>query len=228
MAMKLRFWLAACAVAAGLLTLSANNFAQDKKAHDIAALNSALKDVINAGAKMFNEQGDHAGCYRLYQGSLMSVKPFLPPEMQKNIESGFATAEKMSSYADKAFELRRVLDAIRGKTKSPDGTAQGTEVKDGKGRLAGKVTYQGNPVPGGYSVTLIGGDGKKVSAAIQADGTFQFKTPITPGDFRVAIEPIPGAAANLKLPARYQTEGASGLMIRVQAGKQQVELSLVN
>ena len=38
--------------------------AQDKKPyekHDASALNQSLRDVINAGAKMFNEQGDHAG-----------------------------------------------------------------------------------------------------------------------------------------------------------------------
>src|SRR6266850_1043543 len=35
--------------------------------HDAAALNNSLRDVINVGVKMFNEQGDYAGCYRLYQ-----------------------------------------------------------------------------------------------------------------------------------------------------------------
>ena len=189
----------------------------------IAALNGALKDVINAGAKMFNEQGDHAGCYRLYQGSLMSVKPFLPPEMQTSIDAGFAKADKLPSFADRAFELRRVLDDIRGKTKPADGDA-----KSDKGNVAGKVTYLGKSVAGGYFVTLVGADGKKFSSAIQKDGTFQFKTPIAPGDFRVAIEPIPGEAVTLKLPARYTTESTSGLMIIVQAGKQHVDLDLVN
>jgi hypothetical protein len=224
--MRLKLWLGTFAVAVLLLASASKNHAQDKKAQDIAALNGALKDVINAGAKMFNEQGDHAGCFRLYQGSLMSVKPFLPPEMQKSIDAGFASADKLSTFAERAFELRRVLDDIRSKTK-PAG-AEGIEMKSDKGTVAGKVTYLGKPVAGGYFVTLVAADGKKFSSAIQKDGTFQFNTPIAPGDFRVAIEPIPGQAVNLQLPPRYTAEGTSGLMIRVQAGKQQVDLNLVN
>jgi len=221
--MKCKLWLGALAMAALLLVPSTKNHAQDKKSHDIAALNAVLKEVINAGAKIFNEQGDHAGCYRMYQGSLMSVKPFLPPEMQKSIDDGFSLADTRMSYADKAFELRRVLDHIRGKTKAADG-----EAKSDKGNVIGKVTYLGKPVAGGFFVTLVGGDGKKFSSAIQKDGTFQFKTPIAPGEFRVAIEPIPGEAPMLKLPPRYTMEGTSGLMVNVQAGKQVVDLNLVN
>jgi hypothetical protein len=222
--MKLKRWLGAFAIAALLLANASENRAQDKKAQDIAALNGVLKDVINAGAKIFNEQGDHAGCYRLYQGSLMSVKPFLPPEMQKSIDTAFANADKLPNFAERAFELRRTLDDIRSKTK-PAGEV---EAKSDKGTVAGKVTYLGNAVTGGYFVTLVAADGKKFSSAIQKDGTFQFKTPITPGDFRVAIEPVPGEAVNLKLPARYAAEGTSGLTINVQTGKQQVDLNLVN
>src|SRR5437773_365144 len=88
----------------------------DKKAvpkHDGVALNHSLRDVINVGVKMFNEQGDYAGCYRLFQGSLISVRPFVTPDLQKKIDKGIANAEMMRNYADRAYELRRVLDEIR-------------------------------------------------------------------------------------------------------------------
>ena len=31
-------------------------------------LDAGLRDVINQGAAIFNDQGDFAGCYRLFQG----------------------------------------------------------------------------------------------------------------------------------------------------------------
>src|SRR5208282_4559731 len=40
-------------------------------------LYEVLKSVINEGADLYNKQGDHAGCYRLYQGSLLTVQPLL-------------------------------------------------------------------------------------------------------------------------------------------------------
>ena len=51
---------------------------KDKKPyekHDGSALNDSLRDVINTGVKMFNEQGDHAGCYRLFQGPELLRRP---------------------------------------------------------------------------------------------------------------------------------------------------------
>jgi hypothetical protein len=206
--------------------LAGDGFSQDKKVadkHDAAALNAALRDVINAGAKIFNENGDHAGCYRMYQGALISVRPFLAPELQKRIDDGMMTAEKLPFFADRAFELRRVLDDIRGQTKGSDGI--GGPSSD-KGQVSGNLHLDGQPVAGGYFVTLIGDDGKKFSSAINKAGAFQFKTPIPPGDYRVAIEPIPTEKA-IAVPKRYTSETTSGLSVRIQAGKQQINLELV-
>jgi hypothetical protein len=232
---------AALASAIVLLSLTGRSVAQDKKTpekHDASALYYTLRDVINAGAKVFNEQGDHAGCFRLYQGSLLTVRPFLPPDQQKSVDEAFAQAEKQGSYAERAFALRKVLDEIRAAAKpgaaEPKKTAgkktdkTNKSEKNDKGSVNGKITYRGAPVIGGYFVTLVSTEGKKLSSAIQKDGTFQFKTPITPGEYRVVVEPIPGEASNLKLPARYRNETTSSLRISDQAGKQQVELNLVD
>src|SRR5438067_1415154 len=45
---------------------------------------ASLRTVINQGADIFNLQGDHVGCYRLYQGALVAVKPLLKhhPKLQ--------------------------------------------------------------------------------------------------------------------------------------------------
>ena len=79
-----------------------SNSAQDKKPyekHDSSALYYSLRDVINNGAKIFNEQGDHAGCYRLYQGSLLSVRPFLAQDLQKKIEQDKQVIAKVLNLA---------------------------------------------------------------------------------------------------------------------------------
>ena len=46
------------------------------EAIDPVALADSLREVINTGADLFNKYGDYAGCYRLYQGGLLSIKPF--------------------------------------------------------------------------------------------------------------------------------------------------------
>ncbi|MBM3995711.1 MAG: hypothetical protein FJ303_16410 [Planctomycetes bacterium] len=200
--------------------------------HDMSALNDSLRDVINTGAKMFNEHGDHAGCYRLYQGSLLSVKPFLSKDLQGRIDLGIANAERMPFYADRAFELRRVLDDIRASTKGAGGTSTkkggGFEIVPDKGQVDGKLSFDGKAVPGGYFVTLISSDGKTFSSAIQNDGTFQFQTGLNPGDYRIAIQPVPDKTIKtVAIPARYASEATSGLMIRVEKGRQTVDLNLV-
>jgi hypothetical protein len=115
-------WLWVVLVIGGAM-LSANAVnGQDKKPavkHDASALNLALRDVINAGAILYNENGDHAGCFRMYQGSLLSVKPFVASDLQKKIDASLASSDKLGSYADRAHELRKVLNEIRERTKAP-------------------------------------------------------------------------------------------------------------
>ena len=218
------------AFAVTLLACAGVSVGQEKKAyekHDQAALNQSLKDVINAGARMYNDHGDHAGCFRLYQGSLIAVRPFLTADLQKKIDAAVFKCEGLASYSERAFELRKVLDEIREKTK-PASEPIVEKKKDEKGNLAGRVTYQGKPQLGGYFITLLSSDNKKYSSALQKDGSFSFQTPIPVGEYRVAIEPIPGEKLQGKIPARYHTENTSGLSIRVQPGKQNIELNLVN
>jgi hypothetical protein len=228
----IRVWcVGVLALAALLVVFEGSSSAQEKKEkvpyekHDATSLNDSLRDVINAGRKIFNEEGDYAGCYRMFQGSLMTVRPFVAPNLQKKIDQGMANAEKMARFDDRAFELRRVLDEIRASLK-PIGTT-GDKKKD-LGEVAGKLLLEGKAVAGGYFVTLVAAGGKKFSSAIQKDGSYQFKTPIPPGEYLVIVEPIPGETIKgPALPARYGAEGTSGLSIRVQTGKQQLELNLV-
>ncbi len=209
-----------------LFTGAANG--QDKRPsakHDASALNLALRDVINTGAKLYNDNGDHAGCFRMYQGSLLAVKPFVAPDLQKKIDAGIAKCDQLGSYADRADELRKVLDEIRERTKAPAETKEPPASTE-NGEVAGKVVFDGKPVAGGYSVSLLK-NGKKISTVTQNDGSFRFKMPVPVGEYRVVVEATPEAKGPA-LPPRYGASASTtDLTIWVRAGPQQVDLSLV-
>lgn len=221
--MSKTLWLIPSLTLPALLFVS-SAAAQDKKMAEqhAALLNETLKQVIDSGARIFNDNGDYAGCYRMWQGSLMSIRPFVPADMQASIDKGLASANKIDSYADKAFELRKTLDDLRAKTKFAvkDGEAKKGDGKTGE--ITGVVTFDGKPLGDG-TITLITGE-KKVATAVLADGTFQFKS-VPTGDYRVAIQR--DAKAKGALPNRYSSADTSGLTIQVQAGKQTTRLELV-
>src|SRR4051794_36080533 len=66
-----------------------------------------LRDVINRGVDLYNA-GDAAACYRLYEGSLLTVRPFLDnhPDLQKTISTQLAAAERDPLTWRRAFTLR--------------------------------------------------------------------------------------------------------------------------
>lgn len=76
---------------------------------------NTLRNVINHGADLFNEpRNDHAGCYRLFEGALTSIRPVLVhyPELQKSIDAALAKA-KNEHPVQGAFTLRAALDQVR-------------------------------------------------------------------------------------------------------------------
>jgi hemoglobin len=81
-----------------------------------ARLDKALFQTINTGVPIFN-RGDAAGCYRLYQGSLIGISPFLAhrPDLQASVSKALASADASGSYEQKAVALRATLDDIRAK-----------------------------------------------------------------------------------------------------------------
>jgi hypothetical protein len=110
----------ASAAALALALLAAAPAQEPKEARPAEArpqdttLFNALRDVINRGADLYNG-GDPAACYRLFEGSLMSVRPLLDhrPEVQKAITRGLASAERDPFTWRRAFTLRSVLDKVR-------------------------------------------------------------------------------------------------------------------
>jgi hypothetical protein len=110
-----------------------------------------LTPVINRGAALYNRD-DFAGCYRLYEGSLLTLRPLLDhrPELQKEIARALAAADRDPQVFRRAFTLRTALDAIRkdlsprknGKSDTPVASAKkskgGTTVASSKKTAAEK------------------------------------------------------------------------------------------
>lgn len=73
-----------------------------------------LKDVHNAGADLHNA-GDPAGCFRLYQGGLMALKPILGhrPEAQQIIDRGLKSAEVQPTPPQRSFALHKTFEELR-------------------------------------------------------------------------------------------------------------------
>jgi hypothetical protein len=114
--------------------------------HDTADLYNSLRDVINYGAELFNKQADHAGCYRVYQGALISIRPFLTPETRKTIDASIVRAEALPYPAERAFELRKTLDAIRAKA-APTRTAPPMVAGAATGNVGSPVGTSGVGLP---------------------------------------------------------------------------------
>jgi hemoglobin len=91
----------------------------DRKVLDQHVYNT-LRSVINHGANLYNS-GDWNGCYRLYEGALMTLRPLLDhrPELQKAIDTGLDKAQGTSALSRRAFVLREVIDKVRADTKGP-------------------------------------------------------------------------------------------------------------
>jgi hypothetical protein len=78
-------------------------------------LEIGLVTVINEGATIYNNQGDWAGCYRLYEGALRAIQPILGkyPELQKSITAALAEANLLARMPDRAHLLRKALQETR-------------------------------------------------------------------------------------------------------------------
>jgi hypothetical protein len=202
-----------------------------------------LRDIHNRGAELFNMGKDYAGAYRMYQGALITVRPFLAhrPAAQKLIDDGFAGAEKESSVAMKAFKLHEAIEAVRAdlkeagvkkpslelapppreKKKPTDKKTPmpvGTNIPAGP---SGKVTLHGEPLVAA-EVTVVSLDQAKpkvFTARIQADGSYAFKEALPAGRYVVIV-------TAKTVPEKYSLTTTSGIVIDVKsaAGSYNIEL----
>ncbi|MBV8610476.1 MAG: hypothetical protein JO034_23840, partial [Singulisphaera sp.] len=103
--------------AALVLALQATTGRSDEGSPSTRELDSridrAIYQTVNLGAVIFN-QGDHAGCYRLYQGALLSLEPMLAHRagVRQEVAKGLRDVDALPTYTQRAIELRRVLDHV--------------------------------------------------------------------------------------------------------------------
>lgn len=77
-------------------------------------LYDSLRDVINQGAKFYND-GDANNCYQLFRSSLVSAWFLLDhhADVRKDIKAALDKADGQPAVADRAVTLREALDAVR-------------------------------------------------------------------------------------------------------------------
>lgn len=102
--------------------------AQTVTAKDLdARIENQLYEVIKLGTDIYN-RGGYDACYRLYQGSLMSLVGFLEhrPEHIAKIKKAFKDADNTTNVSERAHVLREVMDDLRAAIKATHTTTTAT------------------------------------------------------------------------------------------------------
>jgi hemoglobin len=116
------------AASIGILALSPSAFAAEASVstRDLdARIDQAVYRTISLGAPLYN-QGDQAGCYRLYQGALLVIEPMLGHRdgVRQEVTKGLRDVEFLRTYDERATELRRILDRVRSAVRSSPAPSQ--------------------------------------------------------------------------------------------------------
>jgi len=79
-----------------------------------ARIEKQLFEVLTLGTDIYN-RGSHDACFRLYQGSLMSIAGFLDhrPDQVLKINKALKATDQMTNVNERAFTLRTVIDDLR-------------------------------------------------------------------------------------------------------------------
>jgi hemoglobin len=107
-------------LALGFLILTATPVVAEDTAAVDKLVADALKEMHNKAADVYNG-GDPNGCYRMFQGGLITVRPILAhrPEVQRIIEQGLQSADQQAAIALRARVLHDTIEAVRAKLKPP-------------------------------------------------------------------------------------------------------------
>ncbi|MFL5339322.1 MAG: hypothetical protein ACJ8F7_04065 [Gemmataceae bacterium] len=101
-------------------------FAADKvpvvRTTDDRQIIDLLASIHNRGAELFNA-GDQAGCYRLFEGSLVTIQLLLPTELNSLVEQGLAEAAREPGITQRALRLHKLIEDVRVKLHPTAGPA---------------------------------------------------------------------------------------------------------
>lgn len=108
---RIRHWFVAVVAIAAVGPLCAQEIATTPT--QAAHLYESLRRTIDHGADLFNSDGDYAGCYRVFEGALLAVRPLVSANRQKEIDDAVSKAARLARFEDRAYQLRTMLDQIR-------------------------------------------------------------------------------------------------------------------
>jgi len=98
-----------------LLVAPAFVAAQNLTPRDVdARLDNQLYEVLRLGTELYN-RGAKDACYRLYQGSLLSIVGFLDhrPDQAEQIHRALQASDALTNASERAFVLRKAIDDLR-------------------------------------------------------------------------------------------------------------------
>ena len=201
----------------------------DKRAVDV------LRDIHNRGAELYN-RGDPAGCYRMYEGALITVRPFLThrPAVTKALDDGLAdVAKSPDGVKVQAFRLHELIERVRADLKAEAKTSESKAPpqKDKEpapmkqpaaktGQVKGLVTLDGKPVAAG-EVTVVTLDlpRPRVFTAKVTDGAYAFADELPVGKYVLIV-------TGKGVPEKFGTTLTSGLRVEVASGVSDLNLDL--
>ena len=159
-----------------------------------------LKEMHNKGAVVYNA-GDAAGSLKIYNTTLLCVKPFLQhrPAIQKSIDAGITDAEKSDTVKLQAYRLHELIERIRADLKP---------VKR-KPPLTGALKLDGQPLA--KATITIAGKGRAFTTITDAQGLYSFTDELPYGEYTVIVT---GPA----VPTKFNLSETSGLLLEVTSG----------
>jgi hypothetical protein len=208
----------------------------------------ALLEIHENGRAIYNNDGDYAGAYRMYQGGLMVSRRMLAdrPDLQKLISDGLVAAERLPTVDRRAYRLHEVIESVR--VELARGAGKGTErttipprevgspgkdatkpspgVAEVRGGVVGRVMWQGNPLTGVdvTFVTLGQLPPRVFETTTSAQGVYEIPA-LPAGKYVILITPGPNASTKT-LPNRYATSTTSPLRFDVKGGGEKLDFVL--
>jgi hypothetical protein len=201
----------------------------EKRAVDV------LRDVHNRGAELYN-RGDPAGCYRMYEGALVAVRPFLShrPAVMKTLDDGLAdVAKSPDGVKVQAFRLHELIEQVRADLKAdakkaepvskappPKDTAPAKPPAAKTGQVKGMLTLDGTPLAAA-EVTVVTLDlpRPRVFTAKVANGAYTFADELPVGKYVLIV-------TGKGVPEKFATTLTSGLRVEVAGGASNLNLDL--
>jgi hypothetical protein len=203
----------------------------DKRAVDV------LRDIHNRGAELYN-RGDPAGCYRMYEGALVTIRPSLThrPAVTKTLDDGLAdVAKSPDGVKVQAFRLHELIEKIRAdlkgepkkaepkkaepETKAPQ-TVSAKPPAAKTGQVKGLVTLDGQPLAAAeVAVVTLDLPRPRVFTAKVTNGAYAFADELPTGKYVLIV-------TGKGVPEKFGTTLTSGLRVEVAGGPSELNLDL--